>query len=252
MTYDDLVNDVVPECPGAPYPLVIRAIKEAYRTFCRDSLAYRKKLASADMTYASGVYTITAPTGFQIETVISPIIYNGTTTVYTFSDGSQSSSPTPPVGTYLVSTDNYTLKAIDVLGAAPEWLDINAPGWRTETSNTSVTYFAMTSPNTFQLTPDSGTDRRDNLTVSIILQPDRSVASPTLDDDFTNRWFDFLTAGAKYLLMVMPNVEWSNQTMSQFYKGKFEDGIFQADRYAKAGFRHAQSDGINHVRLHYR
>lgn len=250
MDYSAFEGDIILDCPGVPQPVVTRAIREAVRTFCKQSTAYRKKLTSSDLTYSSGVYTITVPANTQIDTVISPIVFAGAYTVYTFSNGTTSVSPTPPGGTTLVSTETYNLNPLGVRGASPEWLDINYAGWRSYVAYDEVDFFVMQSYNTFVLTPDSGTDRKTNLTVSLILMPDR--VTTTLDDDFGNRWFDIISAGAKYLLMLIPEVEWTNPALSQFYKQKFDAGIVEAKAYAKSGVRDARADGITHVRGWYK
>jgi hypothetical protein len=230
MDYSALVNDVVMDCPGLPVPVAIRAIREAARRFCEESTAYRKKLTPAtDLSYAAGVYTIAIPANTQLISVISPIVFQGS---------------------YTVDSIEYALDAISLQAASPEWLDMNRPGWRTDTDTDSVEYFCLQSTNTFVLTPDSGTDRKANLTVSLILMPDRTTT--TLDDEFGNRWFDDLTAGAKSLLMIMPNVKWSNPQLAEYYRLKFDSGIDKARRYAETGFRKPQADGRRHVRSYYR
>ena len=223
MNYSDFINDVVMDAPGAPVPVVTRAIREAMRIFCKESTAYRKKLAPTDLSYdtVTGLYTITIPTGFQLETVISPIV---------FSDG---------------------INTKTVQGASPEWLDINHTGWRIAASLVDVAYFAMLSTNTFKLAPDNGVDRKASLTVSLVLMPDRT-ALPTMDDEFCNRWFDSIVAGAKFLLMVQPGSEWSNPDLAAFFKTKFDDGIQEAKSYISTGLRHPKADGIRHVRLYYK
>ena len=253
MQYDELYNDVVLDCPGIPTPVVLRAIREAARTLCRESTAYRQALTTDYLSYDSGVYTIQAPTGTQIESVISPMIFNGSYTVYTFSNGTTtytSTTVTPLSGYTLTDTNYYSIDNTSVQGASPEWLDINKPGWRTDTTSDKVYFFVMKSNNTFVLTPENGIDRSGYLTVSLVLMPSRS--STTLDADFGNRWFDYLVAGAKYLAMVIPNSEWSNPELAQYYKAKFDAGIVEAKNYIRTGFRNPQADGIRHVRLHYK
>lgn len=220
MDYSALINDIVPDCPGVPVPVAIRAIREAVRTFCKESTAYRKRLAPGDITYAAGVYTIAIPTGSQIETIVSPISYD--------------------------DTDAH----VDIYGASPEWLDVHYPGWRTDTRSDLPGYFVTLTTNTFRFTPEDGTNRTAQLGISLVLQPDRTTTM--LDDEFGNRWFDTLVAGAKYLLLVMPKAEWSNPNLAAFYKDKFENGIVEAKRYVKTGLRNPRADGIAHVRAHYR
>lgn len=296
MTYDDLINDIIPDCPGVPVPVAIRAIRESVRKFCRESTAYRKKLATSDLSYANGVYTIAIPDGTQIESVISPISlsigadhvvytysngvlsYNSVDsstplpgfsltgnavssalsyTVYTYSNGVNtynSIDSSPIVGYALVSSiqvDSSNLKTKEAQGASPEWMDKRYPGWRGMSSTSEVKYFVMLSANTFVLTPDSGTDRKSNMAVSLVLMPDRVTS--TIDDEFGNRWFDELTAGAKALLMVMPKTDWSDPQMASFYGNKFLSGIEDAKCYAASGFRHPRTaDGKGHVRSYFK
>jgi hypothetical protein len=109
----------------------------------------------------------------------------------------------------------------------------------------------MLTSNTFVLTPDNGGDRRKNITVTLVLMPDHTTTT-VLDDEFCDRWFDHITAGAKYLLMVSPGTEWSNPNLAAFYKTKFEDGIEEAGKYIRTGMRNPQADGISHVRSYYK
>lgn len=250
MDYADLVNDIVPECPGVPYPVVINKIREAARTFCRESAAYRKKLTPADLSYASGIYTIAVSHNDQIVTVVSPMAFLGSYAVYTFSDGSTSASPTPPAGQTLISTENYSINKADIQGASPEWLDVNRPSWRSDIASDTVDYFCMLSNNTFKLTPDNGVDRSDNLVVSVVLMPSRD--STMLQRDFGERWWDSLCYGAKALLMAMPNVEWSNPQLALYYKGKFEEGIDEARAYVATGYRRPMVDGKRHVKGYFK
>lgn len=260
--YTTFYNDVVMDCPGVPIPLVQRAVREAFRMFCKDTTAYRYTLNPAtDLSYAvssnvatdvsTGIYTIAVPTGFQLDSVISPMLFNGSYTVYFFTDGSESTSPTPPTGYDLDYSNEYQIFNNLVQGASQQWLDRNVPGWRQDQSDDYVQFFCCLTTNTFQITPDSGIDRSAYLTVNVSMMPDRS-ALPTLDNEFCNRWFDHITAGSKFLLMAQPNAEWSNPDLAQFYKAKFDDGIDEAKRYIKTGLRNPTADGINHVTLYYR
>lgn len=223
MTYDDLINDIVPDCPGVPVPVAIRAIREAVRQFCRKSSVYRQKLTAADLTYADGVYTIAIPANTQIISVVSPLVIDG--------------------------TDNANPSK--AFGASSEWLDINRHGWRSAETCDWAEHFVMLSTNTFALVPDSGSDRSDDMAVTLILMPDRTTT--TLDDDLGERWFDELTAGAKYLLMVMPEKPWSNTNLAKFYYDKFTTGLDAARRYIETGYRQPQkASGIKHVRGYYK
>jgi hypothetical protein len=253
MQYADLINDIIPDCPGCPVPVAERAIRESIRSFAAKTGAYRKKLSASDMSYASGVYTITIPAGTQIESIISPMVFDGSYTVYTFTNGTSTYSSTnsvPLSGYTLTGTSNYSIDQTNVIGASPEWMDIKHPGWRNKTEFSFVEYFVPLSTNTFVLTPDSGTDRKSNLFVTIVLKPDRTTT--TIDDEFGTRWFDTLVAGAKFLLMVMPKAEWSNPKLAQFYATKYDDGIEEARRYLSTGYRNPLFDGKRSVKLHYK
>lgn len=215
MQYNDLLNDVILDAPGAPVPVALRAIREAVRLFCKESMAYRMALPVTSLTYSSGIYTIKTPAGAQIESVISPMMF---------------------------------ISHKDIQGASPEWLDMNVSGWRTDTAD-HAKFFSMKSNNTFVLTPDNGVDRSAYLQLSLVLMPDRT--STTIDDDFGNRWFDGLVAGTKYLLLITPNTEWFNPELAKYYKSKFDDYVIEAKRYVRTGLRHPQADGLHHVKLHY-
>lgn len=250
MDYLAFYNDIFGVCEGIPQPVAMSAIAEAVRIFCEESTAYRKNLALTDLSYSSGVYTISDPTGAQVNSVISPIVFSGTYTVYTFSDGSQSTSPTPPSRAVLSYSDVIQIDTKNIYGASPEWLDINQLGWRTAISKIDPDYFCMQSSDTFVLTPDSGVDRSANLTLTAVLLP--TISTTTLDDSFGNRWFYAIAAGAKYLSMAMPDNQWTNERGAVYFKQKFDLGIDEAKTYIKTGFRNPQADGIKHVRSYFR
>ena len=108
----------------------------------------------------------------------------------------------------------------------------------------------MTANNSFVLTPDNGLDRSAYLTVFLVLMPSRSCR--TLDNDFGNRWFEYLVAGAKYYCLLTPGAEWENPSLAQYYKTQFDTGIQEAKNYVRTGYRNPQADGLSHVRLHYK
>ncbi|WP_031431838.1 hypothetical protein [Methylomicrobium agile] len=218
MTFDDWIDDVTVECLGAPVPLVIKAVRESLVRFCRESTAYRKP---ADLSYAGGIYALAVPSGTQIESVVSPIVIHN----------SESS--------------------IEVQAASSEWMDKRYPGWRTATHDTSVSYFVMQSPNTFVLTPDNDADRSGSITASLVLLPTRDATS--IDNEFGERWFYEVSAGAKAVLMAMPETPWSSPAGAQFNLLKFDAGVEEARRYAKSGFRHPRiADGTGHVRSYFK
>ena len=250
MDYSAFYSDISGVCEGIPQPVAMSAIAEAVRIFCEESTAYRKKLALTDLSYAAGVYTVIDPTGAQVNSVISPIVFSGTYTVYTFSDGSESTSPTPPVGTTLSYYDVLQIDTKNIYGASPEWLDINQSGWRTAMSAIDPDYYCMQSSDTFVLTPDSGVDRRAKLTLTAVLLP--TMATTALDDSFGNRWFYAIAAGAKYLCMAMPGNQWTNEKGASYFKQKFDLGIDEAKAYIKTGFRNPRADGVKHVRSYFR
>ena len=253
MHYDELYDDIALDCPGIPVPIMLRGIREAARIFCRESTAYRSALTSDNLTYSNGVYSIQVPPGSQIETVISPMVFEGSYSVYTFSNGTTTYTSTIAIalaGYSLSDTHYYSIKATSVKGASPEWLDCHQPGWRSDNASDSVSYFVMTANNSFVLTPDNGLDRSAYLTVSLVLMPSRSCR--TLDNDFGNRWFEYLVAGAKYYCLLTPGAEWENPSLAQYYKTQFDTGIQEAKNYVRTGYRNPQADGLSHVRLHYK
>lgn len=318
MDYSALYPEILPDCPGVPFPVAQRAIREAVRTFCKKSSAYRHTVLPTELSYLNGTYTIAIPTGTQIESIVSPIVLSGD-----YSNGALSSvittlgtpstsvhvddirgfqytlvnlvmmavTPTNTItikigsnyyvltgatadvtnvsttvggisGTVTLTTsvtvadgtagnaivgpgDSYSISTSELQGAAPEWMDINHPGWRNWQDYSDGAFFVMQSTNTFKLAPDSGTDRHNNLTITLVLMPDRTTT--TIPDEFGNRWFDYLTSGAKYLLTAMPAAKWTQPQLSAFHLQKFESGIKEAERYIKTAYRQPGKDGIRRV-----
>lgn len=231
MDYGSLYNDILIDCPGVPFPTAIRAISEAVRKFCKESSAYRHAVLSTEISYSAGVYSISIPTNTQIVSVVSPMTMAGT---YSVTD--------PVTGV----TSTYPVDPKTIYGANPQWMDINHPGWRDWTDTNEVRYFVIESTNTFILTPDSGTNRAANLAIQLILMPTRTAT--TLNDDFGERWFDYLVAGAKFSLLTIPKSTWTNNELAQYYLAKFDAGISEAKTYAKTAFRQPRFDGVMRVK----
>lgn len=211
MDYSALIPEIMPDVTGAPIPLITRAIRESVREFCRQSTAYRQTIGADNLTWLAGEYTITIPDGFDLESVVSPMVLQDTEESY------------------------------DIHGRSPEYLDANHAGWRTVIDD-KPGYFAMLSDTAFVLTPDTGTDRSDNLTVTLMLTPSRD--STTISDDFGNRWFDYLSAGSKYFLMIQPGKTWSNPDLALYNKAKWEKGIEEARAFIKTGRRKPLADDV--------
>lgn len=221
MDYSALIPEIMPDVAGAPIPLITRAIRESVREFCRQSTAYRQAIDAANLSWAGGEYSITIPTGFDLETVVSPMVLQGS---------------------YTVDAQTFTDTCFNIHGRSPEYLDANHPGWRTAISSDTVEYFAMMSDASFVLSPDTGTDRTANLFVTLVLSPSRT--STTISDAFGNKWFDHLTAGAKYFLMIQPGKPWSNPDMAVYNKSKWEKGIDEARAFVKTGRRKPIADDV--------
>lgn len=231
MDYGSLYNDILTDCPGVPFPTAIRAISESVRKFCKESSAYRHNVLSTELSYADGLYTIKVPADTQIVTVVSPLTIAG-----------QYSVADPVTGI----NSTYPLDTKIIYGVNPQWMDVNHPGWREWTDSNEVRYFVMQSTNTFVLAPDSGTNRVANLAIQLILMPTRTAT--VINDEFGERWFDYLVAGSKFSLLTIPKSRWTNNEMAQYYLAKFDAGISEAKTYAKTAFRQPRFDGVVRVK----
>jgi hypothetical protein len=199
---NDLINDVAGECPGAPNPVIRKAIIDASRKLCEEAALIRQTITP---TYTSGVYTVAIPTGYLIDSIISPIVHGAK---------------------IITAIEQHRLDRRvrkDLVG--------------------DPVFFVNLTSNTFKLVPDADID----IDVVVSLKPKMDIV--TLDADFSNRWFDEITSGAKQNLMMMPSVPWANPDLGIYYKGRFEFGIQKAVQWAD-GFRNAKPDGLGHVKAY--
>lgn len=69
MALSDLLDDVMPECKGAPRALVLHQLFRSIDAFLNDSRVYRVWLANITVVAGQTEYTLTPPTGFVVAKV---------------------------------------------------------------------------------------------------------------------------------------------------------------------------------------
>lgn len=78
--------------------------------------------------------------------------------------------------------------------------------------------------------------KEGELITSLVLIPSRKFTE--LPAEETERWFEYIRAGALHRLMMVPGKAWSNLEVAAYYRSVFEAGITRARRYgSRAGER---------------
>lgn len=93
----------------------------------------------------------------------------------------------------------------------------------------STQYEFNTSTNVLTLDWEPGENDTDAMVVTVIYIPN-SDYSVELPNDFTEKWWQYLVAGTKSILMFQPNREWSDPQRAALERNEFFTGIALARR----------------------
>jgi len=212
---DDLLPEIVPECPGVPDPLATLAVRRAAREFCRRSTWWRESLAAIDTVAGTASYTL-APASAEsmIVSVVDPVMH--------------------------VKEPVYR--------KTRRWLGENAGlNWDTNTGEIAD-YYLMTDEKTLRLVPIPTVAQTGGLEVTVVLQP--TPTATNLDTDLYNQWYEAIAYGAKAYLQVQTDKPWSSPQDARVNAGLFEDKIHEAFSRVTAGNadtgtdRHTRTVGV--------
>jgi hypothetical protein len=129
-----------------------------------------------------------------------------------------------------------------------KWLNENISDWITKTG-TIADWFTMQTPTRIHLVPYPIEEQIDALLVKLILKP--SEDSTSLDDTIFDGWFEAITAGAKYLLTIMLNKEWTDKESAMIYRAVFESEVIKARNKITSGYVHQTADRRHSSRGHF-
>lgn len=193
---DELLQEIRPNVPGAPILSIRRAIRNAAKKFCEQSLAWQYDLES---------FTLTANTRTQDLSSSLP----ADSVIHEVNSVSRSSDGSP-----ISRSSRQELTASD-------------PRWRTKTA-AKPAYFFRSSPTEleFAYQPEAAFD----VDMTLVLTVSRDAT--TIDDDLLEDYWQTISAGAMASLTAMPGQEWSDPAMAQVHAASFAQGILDAKRKA--------------------
>lgn len=188
VAFDLFLPEVLPECPGAPEPVAINAIRNACFDFCRRSLVWNEFQVSATYQANTAEYTVTSPANGQVALIMG-ITLDEKRTIYPAS--------------------------VDEIAAG-------RPAWRTATG--TIEWFVTSDPNTFRFVavPDtSGT-----FVAQVAYAPSRTAT--TVDASLHSLYLETIKYGALWKLKSMQGQPWTDPAGATAHYQMFQQGIGKA------------------------
>lgn len=206
--YTDLLDEVMPELPGAQIALVTNAIRNSVIAFCNGSGVWRAWLDPVDVVAGEPIYAVEPPPGTDLVTLLS------------------------------VKYDGRVIKP-----ANEDQLDAWHARWRVERRYPE--YYMQQDQDTVILACVPPDNHPGGLLFSVSLQPERT--SRTFPGWIYSQYWDGITAGAKARMMRMAGKPWSNPQQALMYENAFESetGGARADA-ARALVRSRAVNRSNH------
>jgi hypothetical protein len=200
--FEDLYDEVMPELPGAPLPLVLNAIRNSVIAFCNGSDVWRAWLDPVNVIANQPTYDIEVPPGTDLVTLLS-VKHDG---------------------------DLLTPRNEDDL-------DVWNPRWRTEPERPR--YYMQQDQDTVTLAAVPKCGFTGGLLLSVSLQPERTAKS--FPGWIYSQYWEGITAGAKARLMKMPGKPYSNPQAGAMYAMTFDTETSGAKADASRSLTRARS-----------
>jgi hypothetical protein len=201
-TYDAFFPDVLPEVPGCPADVALRAIRHTIIEFCEKSLIYQ--VTQDPITLRAGLdnYDLDAPKGYRVQKVmrawfkgseLEPVAPDDIVTpdVYNTTIGNYTPSKSQPVG--------YTQKDFDTVSFLP--------------------------------IPDQ--TYTNAITMRVALVPLRD--STSCENFLYEQWGEYIACGAKARLMLVPGKPYTNQEAAAVNQGRYMTALNDARQRAIRG-----------------
>ena len=197
-----LVPDVRAVIPEVPTFIVTRQVIRAMREFCEETRAWRVDVNLSTVENAS-TYNLTGllPTNTELVEIISV-------------KSDEGNAPVEPITT--------------------AWLDHNKSTWRDETSSEAM-YFYLVSNNTIRLVPTPSATATNKYFVRLAVKP--LLTATTFDDQVDNKYNETLISGALANLLMIPRKPWTDFSLGDFYRRKFEAAFAPARAEATDEFQ---------------
>lgn len=201
-TYEDFFPDVLPDVPGCPSDVAIRAIRHAVIEFCEKSLIHQITQDPISIRANYSDYDLEAPKGFRVHKVmkawfkgveLTPVAPDDITTPDTYNTviGDYTPSKSEPTG--------YTQKDFD-----------------------SVSFLPI--PNQ---------SHTNAITMRVALVPLRD--STQVEDFLYEQWGEAIASGAKARLMLNPGKPYTNQEAAAINQGRYMMAMNDARQRAIRG-----------------
>lgn len=201
-SYEDLFPDVLPDLPGCPPEIALRAIRHTVIEFCEKSLIHQVTLDPITVMAGFTQYDFDVPKGFRVQKIMKA-----------------------------------WFKGLELEPVAPD--SIRAPdaystvigGYRaTETPPVAYTQLDFSTVS-FLPTPDR--KYPSAVTMRVALAPLRD--STEFVDFLYEQWGEFLACGAKARLMLSPGKPYSNNESAVVNQGRYTTALNDARQRAIHG-----------------
>lgn len=189
-TVISLIPDVAVEINEAPNAAIKKALVDATREFCRETMFWHESLAATDTVVDQADYTLTLPADSEIVDLVS-IKYNENETL------------TP-------KTDAQLERMSD--------------DWRTDTGDPY--YYQRLGNATIKVIPIPQTVITDAIVVKAALQPAKTAT--TIDDKIIDDYGEYIIYGALGRLFRMSNKPWTDLNLSASYTAMFRSKFGEA------------------------
>lgn len=192
----DLLTEARADLPSAPDFSIARALRRSAQRFFRESGVWRERITPITLVAGRTVYSLAAPAvGARIEWLISARFGEGEVGIATERDMHDASE-----------TATGAPRAIAVRSHTDEAVIWPAPGAAED--GKTIRLMAV-------IAPGSKTD---------------TIPTPLLEE-----WGDGIVAGAKWEMMSMPAMPWTQFERAQDYERKFYEEVVRAKREATSG-----------------
>ena len=184
--YTDVLDEVMPEVPGAPVDLTTNAIRNTIIEFCQGSWCWRYIIDPAPVLAGLNTYELDPPPGAEVAQALIVSVEG---------------KPLDPKG------------QADLVALRPDWA----------TRRDTPKWYLTDDPSQLILAPVPDRKIPGGLVVTVALQPVRT--STSFPNWIWSRYFDALSAGAKARLMAMPKKPWTSPELYALYRGRFESAM---------------------------
>lgn len=201
-TYEAFFPDVLPDVPGCPADVAIRAIRNTVIEFCEKSLIHQVTQDPITIRANLTDYDLDAPTGYRVHKVMKAWF--------------QGAELSPVAPDDIVTPDAYSQS---VGGYTP--------------SKSQPTGYTQKDSETVSFMPIPNQDYPKAITMRVALVPLRD--STKFDDFLYEQWGEYIACGAKARLMLTPGKPYTNQDAASVNQARYMTALNDARQRAIRG-----------------